>query len=302
MERIKNSNAVKAVKKFFSKPIPGAFLALAGWIAVMIITMVIADTAEGFLSDRFWFITPVSMILMMILYLLWIRKRLGGNFVIGFRLDNLGKSLAMCAAAFAVILAVNLEESIKVFWTTPMELSPAEAFGALIKNVIVGMQPGVTEEGICRVILMGVMMHLSQGRKNRLALAVGLSSGIFGLLHLINIFSGAPVVETLFQVMYATAIGLMFAAVYARTRNIIATMIVHSLVDASADFYVRFYPNLSSASQQTTQGMTMKDVVIQVGITVLCLGLGLYLLRPAKRHEIEEHWGSLDAAKEAPAV
>jgi hypothetical protein len=79
-------------------------------------------------------------------------------------------------------------------------------------------------------------------------------------------------------------------------------MIVHSLIDTAADFYVNFYPSLSSASQQTAQSMTMQDVVIQVGITVLCLGLGLYLLRPAKRHEIEEQWGSLDAAQEAPAV
>jgi membrane protease YdiL (CAAX protease family) len=183
-----------------------------------------------------------------------------------------------------------------------MEISPAEAFGALMENLLFGMQPGITEEGICRVILMGIMMHLAQGRKNRLVLAVGLSSGIFGLLHLINIFSGAPVVETLFQVMYATAIGLLFAAVYARTRNIIATMIIHTLIDAAADFYVNFYPNLSSASQQITQGMPVQDVVIQVGITVLCLVSGLYLLRPAKRHEIEANWGSLDAAEEVPSV
>ena len=299
MERIKNSDAVKAAKNFFSKPVPGAFLALAGWIAVMFITMVISEVAEGFLPDSFWFIDPVSSILAMILYLLWIRKRLGGNFVVGFRLDNLGKSLAMCAAAFAVILVVNLEESIRIFCTTPMELSLAEAFGALMENLLFGMEPGITEEGICRVILMGIMMHLAQGRKNRLVLAVGLSSGIFGLLHLINIFSGAPVVVTLFQVMYATAIGLLFAAVYARTRNIIATMIIHSLIDASGDFYVPFYPNLSSANEQIAQSMTTKDVVIQVGITVLCLAIGLYLLRPAKHHEIEAHWGSLTAEESA---
>ena len=299
MKPIQNSNAVKAAKNFFSKPVPGTFLALAGWIAVMLITLAISGTVEAFFSDRFWFIGPVIRILAIILYLLWIRKKLGGNFVVGFRLDNLGKSLAMCAAAFSVILAVNLEESIKVFCTTPMELSPVEAFGALMENLLFGMEPGFTEEGVCRVILMGVMMHLAQGRKNRLVLAVGMSSGIFGLLHLLNIFSGAPVVITLFQVLYATAIGLLFAAVYARTRNIIATMIIHSLIDASGDFYVPFYPSLSSANQQIAQAMTTKDVVIQVGITVLCLAIGLYLLRPAKHHEIEENWGSLAAEESA---
>ena len=103
---------------------------------------------------------------------------------------------------------------------------------------------------------------------------------------------------TLFQVLYASAIGLMFGAVYARTRNIIVTMIVHSLIDISADFHINFYPELAAASEEITQNLTGGEVVANLALTITGLAVGFYLLRPSKRHEIESHWGSLADTKD----
>lgn len=52
----------------------------------------------------------------------------------------------------------------------PIELSPTEFFVALMENMIGGMQPGITGEGFCRMILIGIVMYLAQGRINRLVL------------------------------------------------------------------------------------------------------------------------------------
>jgi membrane protease YdiL (CAAX protease family) len=231
------------------------------------------------------------------LYVIWLKKILGNGFTIGFRLDNLGKSLLLCSSV-SVILVYSTVQSIKVFGSLPVEISGMEFFTAMMNKIMLGVSPGVAEEYMYRVILMGMIMHLSKGKKNRLFLAVAFSSGIFGVIHLINIFAGASFVETFQQVFYASAAGVLFAGVYARTHNIVAPMIAHSLWDILDSLYTPFYPSLSELPLELQP--VIPEEVFNIIITVLLLAAGLYLLRPSRHHEIEEHWGSLAAEKDAP--
>lgn len=302
MKRIKDMKALKATKKFFGHPVPCIFLVLVGWFALQLFTQVCLIIPGMLLGDAATSFAAVADIVVMVLYVRWIKKRLGSDFVIGFRFDNLGKGLAMCAVVCVPMIIDNLLESAKIVGATPMNLSAAEFVRAFVDQVFYGLRPGITEECLCRVMLMGIIMHLTKGKKHRLGMAVGLSSCIFGVLHLINILNGAPVAITLYQVLYASAIGVMFAAVYARTRNIIATMIFHSLVDITSKCYVNFYPELVAVGEELAQTPSRGDAVVYLTVTVLCVAFGLYLLRPSKHHEIEEHWGSLAAAEEVSAV
>lgn len=297
MNQFKNSKTFNAIKHFFCQPLPCAILAVVGWIVCTNIIGAGILCAKSFLGDAANNIENMLHICLITIYALWIKKRLGNSFEIGIRFDNLGKALIMCLTSFAIVV-FNASESIRFFCTTPMELSAGEFLSALFDQILSGLTPGITEEFMCRVMLMGIIMHLAMGKKHRLALAVGVSSCIFGLLHFMNIITGAPVMRTVLQVLYASAIGLMFAAIYARTRNIIATMIAHSLIDIAANFHYNFYPELSSVSQEIAQGVSMNEVVVDLTIIILCLGIGFYLLRPSKHHEIEALWGSLAAAEE----
>ena len=119
--------------------------------------------------------------------------------------------------------------------------------------------------------------------------------------HLANLAS-APLVDTLYQVFYAFAAGLLFAAVYARTRNILAPMIAHSLWDITENFHLAFYPSLSEGVLPPELQPMVSEETQNIIITVVLIAVGLYLLRPAKHHEIEANWGSLDAAEEVPVV
>ena len=58
-----------------------------------------------------------------------------------------------------------------------------------------------------------------------------LSSIVFGFVHMTNIASGASVTNSIIQSVYATGIGMLFAAVYLRTGNIWPTIIGHFTVD-----------------------------------------------------------------------
>ena len=300
MNTLKDMKIWRTFKNFFSRPVPCAILALLVWLLIVNIIALGLMLAEDYLGDTARYIEDISQLVLMSLYVLWLKKKMGNGFEIGMRFDNLGKGLALGGAA-AVIVVYNAWESIQVFCNLPVELSEGAFCRALLDQILCGMVPGVTEEYMCRVILMGIIMHLAMGKKHRLVLAVGVSSSLFGALHLINIISGASVVHTLFQVLYATAIGLLFAAIYARTRNIIATMIYHSLIDMAGSCYANFYPDLSSGSLDFVREIPLSEAAVSVAVVVMCLTVGLYLLRPSKHHEIEAHWGSLRNAAQEPA-
>lgn len=58
-----------------------------------------------------------------------------------------------------------------------------------------------------------------------------LSSIVFGLAHMANIASGAGIINSVVQSVYAIGIGMLFAAVYLRTGNLWPTIIGHFTVD-----------------------------------------------------------------------
>ena len=291
MKGIKNTKAFEFVKNLFHQPILCALLAFAGWyVFEYIVTygLLFSTLFLGVFPD--WVVTAAPIPLMT-LYLLLLKKMIGNGFTIGFRFDNLGKALLLCASVGIVIFCFGVQ-STKAFLLFPMELSGSEFTNALLEQIFGGMNPGILEEYSLRVVLMGIIMHLSAGKKHQLALAVGLSSIIFGATHLVNL-SHADLTETIYQVFYAFAVGILFAAVYARTRNILAPMIAHSLWDIVENFHVGFYPSFTEMPQELQP--IIPNETLYVIITILFAVVGLYLLRPSRHHEIEAHWGSLAA-------
>jgi membrane protease YdiL (CAAX protease family) len=61
--------------------------------------------------------------------------------------------------------------------------------------------------------------------------AAFIGSGVFGLLHLGNVFTGQPVALTVVQIFFAALGGFGLAAPYLKTNAIWPLVIVHMLVD-----------------------------------------------------------------------
>ena len=91
----------------------------------------------------------------------------------------------------------------------------------------------------------------------------------FGLAHLGNL-THQPLNATLFQVYYATAIGIFFAAIYLRTGSLWWTIILHCLVD--------FASVLLSQSTQATPATSIWNFIFWLPL----IALGLFLIRPKK--------------------
>lgn len=97
----------------------------------------------------------------------------------------------------------------------------------LIKCLLVG----VVEE----LLFRGMVLDFIEGyfKKDRLGVwyTVIFSSAAFGLFHIVNLFEGASFPAVAMQVGYSFLIGCMFAAVFLKTRNLWACVVLHALFD-----------------------------------------------------------------------
>ena len=87
---------------------------------------------------------------------------------------------------------------------------------------------GFSEEILFRSFLMKAIMNKST------TAAIIISSVSFGMIHIFNLFYGRDIVNTLIQVIYAFALGLMFAMFFYKTNNIIPCMICHIVINTTS--------------------------------------------------------------------
>lgn len=118
------------------------------------------------------------------------------------------------------------------------------------------------EELIFRGLLFNGM------RKGGLSAAVIVSSLTFGMGHIVNLLTGAPVFDTLLQLVYASAIGFCFAALFLTTGSILPCILSHAAVNCMSIFALDPSPagKIVTAAVQTALG----------------IGYGCWLLRRKK--------------------
>lgn len=157
--------------------------------------------------------------------------------------------------------------------------APLVSGGAAVAAAIVhGIGPGVSEEVFCRSFAVSNLMRIWKDQPNRILHTALVSGAAFGLLHALNAIATGNIAAALIQVIYTTAIGVLNGAIYLRSRSIWGVILLHSLTDITA-FIAVFDTEVS--------GM---DIAFCVFGSLLFIALALYLIRPAKRAEIDALW------------
>ncbi len=118
---------------------------------------------------------------------------------------------------------------------------------------------GILEELIFRSFLMKALLHKGP------AIAIAISTLIFGLFHALNLIFGADLVPTLLQVAYSMAFGFMCCVFFYKTKNIIPCIICHAL----GNIFDIFLPQNTS--------LTFQYIGCAVMI-IISIGYGIYLL------------------------
>ena len=91
---------------------------------------------------------------------------------------------------------------------------------------------GFIEEIIFRGFLFKMMA------KDNIKMAIIVSSVTFGIGHILNLFNGADLVSTLFQICYAISIGYLFVTIFYKSKSLIPCIITHCLVNALSIFNI----------------------------------------------------------------
>ena len=142
----------------------------------------------------------------------------------------------------------------------------------LIPIAVETILTGISEEFLCRGFLYNVMRN----RYKNIKKAVFASSAIFGVIHLINLIH-QPVHETLLQVAYAFAFGVLLTAIYVRCENIWAAVSIHALFNFFSAAGAALTPN-----ENIAEAFDIISTIPIFIILILAVCLGMFLLRTKK--------------------
>ena len=145
--------------------------------------------------------------------------------------------------------------------------------------VIFTVGAGVCEEISFRAIGISYMRRQRKGEKHILPILL-FTSISFGLIHITNAIRVGHIGVYAMQACMASMLGIFFGAVYIRTGNIIPCIIAHGV----HDFLVSAFEVNRHAE------LTAPVMVISFICEALLAAYGLYLVRKAKRPEIEALW------------
>lgn len=95
---------------------------------------------------------------------------------------------------------------------------------------LTGLAAGIAEEVMCRLIPISILMS-SEKTRDKKNLIVFVSAVPFALLHCLNAVLGADLKYTLIQVIFAFGFGVLFAAMYIVSGNILFPLFLHFIYD-----------------------------------------------------------------------
>ncbi len=218
-------------------------------------------------------VSDAAGILSAFMVLFYFRFRWRGKIQDFFQVRQLGTCLLMGWSIFVV-------EAITIFFN----IIGGVQMGNFGLALLFGCAPGIREEVFFRLIPIAMVMRAKDKRK-MMWIAYWTSTLVFSLIHSANILVGADPVSTLIQVFYAFGVGLIFAAIYLRTGNLWAGMILHSFTD---------FVNFTQLSAQQDGGVlsaySTTEQVILIGFGILYLVNAIYIFRKNKREEVITSW------------
>ena len=219
------------------------------WIGAYVVLMSLADG----LSDAVGVSKSVTVIVSAVLTAMllgWVRTGRRAAYF-GLAKPDAPAAIMLYYLPLAVMISVNLWHGVA------LNMSPVETVLYMVSMLFVG----VLEEVIFRGLLFRAMA------KDSMKAAVIVSSVTFGVGHIVNLLSGAPLLDSLLQIVYATAVGFLFTVMFLRTGSIVPCIVCHSVLNA-----------LSAVANESV--MTTTDNLISAAVlTVIPAAYALFIMK-----------------------
>ena len=172
---------------------------------------------------------------------------------------------------FPIIGVIN--GNVKVVGETPR----------IILYVIYCLSVGIYEETIFRGLVFPLCLIKTEKTKHPTFWAIALSSGIFGVAHLLNLLGGASIPATLLQVGYSFLIGGMCAISLCLTDNLIVPIILHFIYDVGGLFVGQYGVGMGNQWDNATVIIT----AILGTIVLIYMIIVVFFIKPKPTNLIE---------------
>ncbi len=230
------------MKKLFEKD-PLLFAIL--WIVVYVLGFSLADgVSEAIGAEKSVTVIVGAVLTGILIFFLWKNRLMGHAGLVP------GKKTAKEMAAYVPLIAITTVPLWAGFET------PASVPVAIL-HVVSMCFVGLLEEVIFRGLLFQSML------KSGLKFAVIISSLTFGVGHIVNLLMGAPLLDTMLQLVYAAAVGFCYTAVFYTGGSLFPCVLSHGLVNSFSVF----------AAEMSDS----KQIAVAAVETALGLGYGLWL-------------------------
>lgn len=256
----------------YDHPIGGSVVAMLIAFAVYAASQVVGIILLGREhSDARSAIMLGFMAALLLIHLFWFRGELH-HF---FKFKDMGRGVLLGWSMLIECLVVIIPN-----------LIAGEKVGNVAYAFFLGVVPGLCEEVICRIVPLSIVMR-HPDKKNTTKVII-ITSIFFGLLHCMNLIAGADPVATLWQVLYATGIGVLLSVIYVRTGNLWSVILLHTLVDTASFLWaVNQGANAGVLSTTMSTGENIQTLVM----TALFYINAFVLLR--KKEEGTETWKTM---------
>lgn len=201
------------------------FFMIALFIAVLLLQQLVASILQGSLStakygmeatfEILWAGLTLILVLLFKNKYIFTQKREGFFASIKYILPEL---ILSCFFFFIGLISIfSTDNPVDVF----------AIFNLLLYSAFIG----IVEEFLCRGWLLNEFLERYSKNRKEILLSILFSSIIFGFVHFINIGEAQNFIETVIQVMNATAGGIFLALVYYKTKNIWVVVFSHAVWD-----------------------------------------------------------------------
>lgn len=184
-------------------------------------------------------------------------KKLGLLEKAGFQKKKFGKGVLYGSPFMILGIGSVLVSNIGADMSNLRFISISNAIIFTINMFLVGMNEEIWMRGL---VLNGLLDKYGDSYKS-IWKAIGVSALIFGAIHIPNIFFMNPL-TLMVQVINAAAGGVLFGAVYVKSKNIWAGIVIHALVDWCSLFMENCFENTASV-------LSMEMNIFQAGMLIL---------------------------------
>ena len=199
-----------------------------------------------------------------------------------FKFKNMVKGLLLGWLSIAFSIIIFLLKTLQLPEYSLIAPSPLNLL-IVVLHPFIGT--GLLEEVLVRGLLLKILLKKKGHSKRGIINACVISSAIFGLAHIVNLTHMA-VSSVISQIIYATAVGLFYAALYLRTKTLWVPILLHGLFNLSSQVIdaITLLPDAQPRVDIDIVGFIVNTLLIAVPFLIA----GLVLLRKVKPDEITE--------------